>query len=127
MKHTKEPWEVIAVDDMYEIHSKTAGHEVVWSIDSIDNAQRIALCINACAGMKNPIEEIAELRKQLVWHDATKETPKESGRYLIVYKQGGVVREFVADYDIFEEWLSLLENVEIVKWLPIPKEATDDD
>ena len=49
MNHTKEPWEVIAVDDMYEIHSKTAGHEVVWSIDSIANAQRIVACVNACA------------------------------------------------------------------------------
>jgi len=53
MNHTKEPWEVIAVDDMYEIHSKTDGHEVVWSIDSIANAQRIALCVNACEGITN--------------------------------------------------------------------------
>ena len=53
MKHTKEPWEVIAVDDMYEIHSKTAGHEVAWSIESIANAQRIALCVNACADVED--------------------------------------------------------------------------
>jgi hypothetical protein len=51
MNHTKEPWEVIAVDDMYEIHSKTAGQEVVWSIDSIANAQRIVACVNACEGI----------------------------------------------------------------------------
>ena len=127
MKHTKEPWEVIAVNDLYEIHDVEDTYEIAWSVDSEVNAKRIVACVNACAGMENPVEEIAELKKQLVWHDATKEKPEESGRYLIVYKQVGVVREFVADYDIFEEWLSLLENVEIVKWLPIPKETTDDD
>ena len=65
MNHTKEPWEVIAVDDMYEIHSKTAGHEVVWSIDSIANAQRIALCVNACAGITNEALEAGVVRNVL--------------------------------------------------------------
>lgn len=54
-KHTKEPWEVIAVDDMYEIYSKTTGHEVVWSIDSVANAQRIVACVNACKGLTNEV------------------------------------------------------------------------
>jgi len=66
MNHTKEPWEVIAVDDMYEIHSKTAGHEVVWSIDSIANAQRIALCVNACAGITDAVIEEGIIEKALV-------------------------------------------------------------
>ena len=66
MNHTKEPWEVIAVDDMYEIHSKTAGHEVVWSIDSIANAQRIALCVNACAGITDAVIEEGIIKKALI-------------------------------------------------------------
>lgn len=53
MKHTKEPWEVIAVYGMYEIHSKTAGHEVVWFIDSIANAERIVACVNACTDVED--------------------------------------------------------------------------
>lgn len=51
MKHTKEPWYVVPVDDMYEIHSDSA--DVVWSIDSITNAQRIVACVNACTGITN--------------------------------------------------------------------------
>ena len=66
MKHTKEPWEVIAVDDMYEIHSKTAGHEVVWSIDSIANAQRIALCVNECSGITDAVIEEGIIKKALI-------------------------------------------------------------
>ena len=66
MKHTKEPWEVIAVDDMYEIHSKTAGHEVVWSIDSIANAKRIAACVNACAGITDAVIEEGIIKKALI-------------------------------------------------------------
>jgi hypothetical protein len=54
-KHTKEPWEAIAVDDMYEIYSKTTGHEVVWSIDSVANAQRIVACVNACKELTNEV------------------------------------------------------------------------
>jgi hypothetical protein len=66
MNHTKEPWEVIAVDDMYEIHSKTAGHEVVWSIDSIANAQRIVACVNACEGITNEALEAGVIQSALI-------------------------------------------------------------
>ena len=51
MNHTKEPWYVVPVDDMYEIHSDSA--DVVWSIDSIANAQRIVACVNACADVED--------------------------------------------------------------------------
>ena len=67
MNHTKEPWEVIAVDDMYEIHSKTAGHEVVWSIDSIVNAQRIVDCVNACAGITNEALRAGYIKHLVEW------------------------------------------------------------
>ena len=70
MNHTKELWEVIAVDDMYEIHSKTTGHEVVWSIDSVANAKRIVACVNACAGITNEALEKGIVLDSVKLHEA---------------------------------------------------------
>ena len=126
MKHTKEPW--VTENELIDSAEGYAVARCHWGNgdQGEEDAKRIVACVNACVGMENPVEEIAELRKQLVWHDATKETPEESGRYLIAYKQGNVVREFVSNYGIHDGWLSMLGNIEIIRWLPIPKQTTDD-
>ncbi len=133
MKHTKEPWEVLGVDDTYEIHDVEGTYDIAWSVDSEVNAKRIVACVNACAGMENPVEDIAELKKQLVWHDSTKELPEE--RLLVIVRTKSKFYEPHFDRDF---WIATISNVqngvwegidqsyEVMEWLPIPKEATDD-
>jgi hypothetical protein len=66
MKHTKEPWCVIGVDNSYEIFSKSEDYDVAWSIDSIANAQRIVACVNACEGINDVVIEEGIIKKALV-------------------------------------------------------------
>lgn len=47
--------------------------------------------------------------------------PEETGRYFVIYKQGQIIKPFVADYDAQDErWLSMLNDVEILWWKEIP-------
>lgn len=59
MKHTKEPWHVVGVDNSYEIFSESEDYDVAWSIDSEANAERIVACVNACAGV--PSEDLLKV------------------------------------------------------------------
>ena len=62
-EHTKEPWKVTVAD-----HNGQYG---VWITDgsrciaeglSLQDASRIIACVNACAGMADPVAEIEALR-----------------------------------------------------------------
>jgi uncharacterized protein with PhoU and TrkA domain len=67
--HTKEPWRVELVDmendekicivsNAFDIVSP----HVPKAIRKIEDAERIVQCVNACADMKDPAKEIAQLR-----------------------------------------------------------------
>ncbi len=66
MKHTKEPWCVIGVDNSYEIFSKSEDYDVAWSIDSEANAERIVACVNACEGITNEALEAGVVQSALI-------------------------------------------------------------
>lgn len=72
--HTPEPWRVgrpftvVSDTPVPEMGGSDAveyygGHLIGESIIE-ENARRIVACVNACAGMTNPAEEIAELKQQ---------------------------------------------------------------
>lgn len=65
MSYTPEPWKFIS----YDLHgvlitSIECGDECL--ADDIDPSvgERIVACVNACAGMRNPIDEIAKLKSE---------------------------------------------------------------
>jgi len=62
---------------------------------------------------------IAWLEAQLRWRPVS-EKPKESDRYIVKYRQGKVVKKFIADYDVVYGWNIPLPDVEILGYLPIP-------
>ena len=139
MKHTKEPWKVSSRRATFIINPNSAYTEVIAQCYFLDNkteeenAKRIVGCVNACAGMKNPVEDIAELKKQLVWRDAIKELPEE--RLLVIVRMKSKFYEPHFDRDF---WIATISNVqngawegidqgyEVMEWLPIPKETTED-
>ena len=73
---TPEPWELHAADDIRGVN----GRKIAWTATAPDsegkgkyaqrrigdtaNAARIVSCVNACTGMQDPAQEIAELRSQ---------------------------------------------------------------
>jgi len=59
------------------------------------------------------------LESQLTWRPVS-EKPDESDRYLIKYRQGKIVKRFIADYDTVYGWNIPLSDVELIEWLPIP-------
>lgn len=69
MKHTPEPWAPFG-----KVHECTiSGHTVIRDyldtpiayVAYMDDANRIANCVNACAGIENPEEAIREARETL--------------------------------------------------------------
>ena len=71
-KHTQEPWQCgqvftskIGGYDWQNVYSIDERHiaRVICDETRAENAARIVACVNACAGMKHPAEEIAALRK----------------------------------------------------------------
>ena len=59
------------------------------------------------------------LEAQLTWRPVTQK-PEKSDRYLIKYRQGKIVKRFIADYDTVDGWNIPLPGVELIEWLPIP-------
>ena len=65
--HTPEPW---FSDSEHVGSSVSARLNDGWFAakclgpDRVENARRIASCVNACAGMEEPAAEIAELKRQ---------------------------------------------------------------
>jgi hypothetical protein len=70
MSHTPEPWNIVNTDNEY-ITIYSAGVDVfeIWlnGKDELNevNAKRIVKCVNDCAGMQNPAEEIQAMRTEL--------------------------------------------------------------
>lgn len=139
MKHTKEPWRVHLLDRRTMIASDVENgylaetrHIHSGDIEEI-NARRIVACVNACTGMKNPVEDIAELKKQLVWHDATKEKPEERLLVIVRTKSKFYEPHFNRDFWIVTisnvqngVWEGIDQSYEVMEWLPIPRDPTDD-
>lgn len=62
-KHTTEPWTDTALGHVVDTRGEiicTMRH--AYDIDGPANAARITACVNACAGMADPVAEIAALR-----------------------------------------------------------------
>ena len=66
-KHTPEPW----FSDSEHVGSSVSDRlNDGWFAakclgpDRVENARRIAACVNACAGMEDPAAEIEKLRRQ---------------------------------------------------------------
>ena len=85
MKHTKEPWEARRDPSYYGIVSEVyAGDKFILGTGGVHspseleaNTKRIVACVNACAGMENPLEEIAELKRQLTWRPVSEKPEKD--------------------------------------------------
>ena len=69
MKHTPEPWAPFG-----KVHECTiSGHTVIRDyldtpiayVAYMDDANRIANCVNACAGIEDPVEAIREAREAI--------------------------------------------------------------
>lgn len=66
-KHSLEPWKILDGFPLQiysqegwficETYTKNRSHDI-----NVVNAERIIQCVNACAGMENPDEEIAQLK-----------------------------------------------------------------
>lgn len=68
-------------------------------------------------------QEIATLRAKLTWNPMT-ENPHFNDRYAVIYKQGNIVKRFIADYDAVFGWNNPLPDVQLLGWaylLPIPE------
>ena len=84
MNHTSEPWElevgetacfhqgnrvsIIKVDDEQEEEPSVVTVAEVWPADSdadVADGKRICECVNACAGIENPGEDIPKMRELL--------------------------------------------------------------
>lgn len=76
MSHTPEPWVLFEVGDRFKHQCPAASSDktsilttteedgVQWAAVYNDaDAHRIVACVNACAGMEDPAEEIAKLKK----------------------------------------------------------------
>jgi len=57
---------------------------------------------------------------QYGWVPTAERLPIQNGRYAIIYKQGSVRKEFIADYDDFYGWNCKLPDAEITHWLKLP-------
>ena len=84
MKHTKEPWYAIQNKKWRNANYRISNKENdEWgsfgqiAYASEYNAKRIVACVNACAGMENPLEEIAELKRQLTWRPVSEKPEKD--------------------------------------------------
>ncbi len=132
MEHTKEPWSVgelitkniIGGDDIIVtcLETETGDNET--------NANRIVACVNACAGMKNPVEEIAELKKQITWRKVKEELPKRDERVWCKDLRGSIRDATFTRHN--HAWIFVcsagyvLDLRNVASWLPIIKETTDD-
>lgn len=74
MKHSKEPWDIgdifygkIVIISNKDKKETASVHLTYKDFEETEmaNAKRIVDCVNACEGMENPVEEIAELKKKL--------------------------------------------------------------
>jgi len=74
---------------------------------------------NAHMEYKKLQAENTQLKAQLTWRPVS-EKPDKSDRYLIKYRQGKIVKRFIADYDTVYGWNIPLSDVELIEWLPIP-------
>ena len=83
---------------------------LVFDGGNIESAKRLICLLQA---------ENAQLKAQLTWRPVS-EKPEKSDRYLIKYRQGKIVRRFIADYDNVDGWNIPLSDVELIEWLPIP-------
>jgi hypothetical protein len=54
------------------------------------------------------------------WTDATEDTPKEDGRYAIIYQQGSTVRRVFCDYSTEDGWLIGMMDVKVLAWCRFP-------
>jgi len=78
MKHTKEPWEAKADPSYYGIISEIyagdkfiVGSGGVHSPEEMEaNTKRIALCVNACAGITNEALEAGYIQECIDWAKA---------------------------------------------------------
>ena len=128
MKHSKEPW--IVSDVFYSRLVISNENKVIARVDMTyhefeeeerANAQRIVDCVNACAGMENPVEEIAELKQQLTWRSAINEPPKNEGQQLCRWSWQDNCH--FRHYDLRFGWGNVTEKeIKDLLWLPIPKE-----
>ena len=116
MKHTKEPW---VVSSFYRCTIVNMFDEHVTDTDCSEDARRIVACVNACAGLGDPIEEITELKRQLTWRDVG-EKPKE---YEQVFLKKGVYfcKATFIDGGFYDLDHSCKIVGEGITWLPIPK------
>ena len=125
MKHTKEPWEARRDPSYYGIVSEVyAGDKFILGTGGVHspseleaNTKRIVACVNACAGMENPLEEIAELKRQLTWRPVS-EKPEKAGVNFVEGKpyvgcESTVITTAYFDGEIFLWYV-------VVRWLPIP-------
>ncbi len=77
MKHTPEPWVLFEVGERFKYQCPAAASDntsilttteedgVVWAaVYNDEDARRIVACVNACAGMENPADEIAKLKSE---------------------------------------------------------------
>jgi hypothetical protein len=67
MSHTATPWKfadcIIRKDGF--LQNEARDNAWIGECDKRDDAKRIVECVNACAGMQNPAEEIQAMRTEL--------------------------------------------------------------
>jgi hypothetical protein len=63
MEHTQEPWSIKGGSEhIIMISEIPLRYAILNGPDGGINAARIVACVNACAGMENPTEEISKLK-----------------------------------------------------------------
>lgn len=65
-KHTPEPWKITDPDQngLYGVWSFDGRHCIAEGL-YLEDARRIVACVNACAGMADPENEILSLRAEI--------------------------------------------------------------
>jgi len=72
--HTQEPWEVYEGSEGNTFTNFT-GWCSSYSDKHKENADRICACVNACAGIEDPQELIADIKRLLMTLDGKKTVP----------------------------------------------------
>lgn len=92
MSHTPEPWILFEVGDRFKHQCPASSDRTsilttameddvqFGAVYNDEDAKRIVACINACAGMKSPADEIDNLKRDIV--EYKKESSNKTGEIL---------------------------------------------
>ena len=98
-KHTLEPWTHAPEGMIVSMSPDTQPEDAVVANIKPKDARRIVSCVNACAGMADPAEEIAELKALSVKNILLDVTPGDGSGLEVYAKSAADVSDLLCKMD----------------------------